>query len=657
MNDKSISQSAANEISRERLLVLISIQNDHEYLVRRGRQIAESRRVEWVVLWVDTGQPIMREDKARLQSSLSLAMEFGARVEVLRSVDALPGVIHYINIHDFNIVLLGSGGGGFIYSWRKRLYQKLIDSGLTPEVIVCTPPKTGRKIQHAQAIVRHYFSGSLLDHMYAIFSAIIATGFAILLAQWLSSGNLVLIYVLAVIIVGLRHGAGPAMTTVALAFLSFDFFLAQPIFGFFPNQQDDIAAMVFLVVIALLCGPAASHLRSQFISLNESNRYTDALRALGQRLTVADTEHSVWLILADELGRVLQTEVTVVSFEGARDQNLNPDSQVQFNPLDWQAIQWSKLHAKVAGRFTDTFDTTAWSFFPVISEGRAIVITAIRFGEDATSLKPYDRDLIAAMLQQSADAWQRIQLTAKLESAHLKSEVEQLRSALLSSVSHDLKSPLAAMIGAAETLNIRDIQLESADRQELSETILQESRRLESYIQNLLDMTRLGHGTLQISRDWVSVDDIIGAALARLKRYFPTILTEYQNDEPAPLLYAQAVLIEQAVYNILENAAKFTPPGKKISIWVEQQINSCLINIEDQGPGIPESLREKIFDMFYAVADGDHKKQNTGMGLAICRGMITAHGGRVSAHAGSGNTGTRFIIELPLDRPLSPELS
>jgi len=501
----------------------------------------------------------------------------------------------------------------------------------------------------------HFFYGSLRDHMYAVFSAIIATGFVILLSQWLSSGNLVLIYVLAVMNVGLRHGAGPAMTTVALAFLSFDFFLAEPIFGFFPTQQDDIAAMVFLVVIALLCGAAASHLRRQFFLLNESNLYTETLRSLGQKLTVANTDRSVWHTLAGELGRVLQTEVCIVTSEGETGPGSCPQPTMPFSQVDWQAIDWASIHAEVTGRFTSILNTSAWTLFPVIQEGKSIAITAIHFGNEVSSLTPYDRDLIDAMLKLTADAWQRIQLTGKLETAHLKTEVEQLRSALLSSVSHDLKSPLSAMIGAAETLNLRNNQLEYVDRQELTDTILQESRRLESYIQNLLDMTRLGHGTLNIKRDWVSVDDIVGGALTRLKRYFPNIATEYHSDESVPLLHAQAVLIEQAVYNILENAAKFTPPGERIRIWVELRADHCLINIEDRGPGILVALREKIFDMFYAVSDGDHKTQNTGMGLAICRGMIVAHGGKVSAHAGSDNTGTRFIIELPLDRPISVE--
>lgn len=586
-----------------------------------------------------------------MQAALALAGELGARTEVLRGFDTYPAIVPFINVHRINIVLVGAGTRRLLNPWRKRLYQKLIDSGLPIEVIVYQPSNKGEYGERLATGAVRLFSSSIREHMYGALAAVLATGFAILLDQWLSSGNLVLIYVLAVIITGLKFGAGPAMTAVVLAFLSFDFFLAQPIFSFFPTQQDDIATMAFLVVIALLCGAAASHLRRQFILLNESNRYTESLRSLGQKLTVVDTERSVWQTLANELGRVLPAEVCIVINEGDEELQVAPEPASPFSPLDRDAISWSKRHAVVAGRFTDTLAASAWTFFPLVRDNTCIAVAAVRFGTEVQNLKPYDRDLIHAMQQQAADAWQRIRLTGRLESAHLKTEVEQLRSALLSSVSHDLKSPLSAMIGAAETLNLHDGQLAASDRQELSDTILQESRRLESYIQNLLDMTRLGHGKLKIDRDWVSVDDIIGAALGRLRRYFPEVQAEYVAAGPAPLIYAQAVLIEQALYNILENAAKFTPPDGIIRIWVGQRDHHCQINIEDQGPGIPESLREKIFDMFYAVAAGDQKHQNTGMGLAICRGMIAAHGGRVTAHAGRDNTGTRFMIELPMDKP------
>jgi two-component system sensor histidine kinase KdpD len=161
-------------------------------------------------------------------------------------------------------------------------------------------------------------------------------------------------------------------------------------------------------------------------------------------------------------------------------------------------------------------------------------------------------------------------------------------------------------------------------------------------------MTRLGHGTLKLERDWVSVADIIGSAKQRLKRFFPHVEVEYQAEEDLPLLFAHAALLEQGLFNILENAAKYSPEGEPVRVSVSHQGKICHIEIEDSGPGIPESLREKVFDMFYVVADGDSKRHNTGMGLAICRGMIGAHGGTVKATSARVGSGSRFIVELPL---------
>jgi two-component system sensor histidine kinase KdpD len=469
-----------------------------------------------------------------------------------------------------------------------------------------------------------------------------------LLTPWLGSGNLVLLYVLAVIGVGLRHGARPALATALLSFLSFNFFLTEPRHTFAVEKQDDISTLIFLSVIALICGPAASRIRRQFLLLKESNRYSEALRALANQLTVADSDTGLWNAVTRELATALQVEcIAVTSGDDGSLQTSHRPSQ-PFNQLDAAAIEWSRKQGAPSGRLTDTLAGSAWSLFPVRHHNKTIAVIMLRFDSTITRLQTYDSDLISAMLQQAADAWQRIHLARDLESARVKTEVEQLRSALLSSVSHDLRSPLSAMMGAAESLQLLDTRLAPQDRHELIDTLLQESRRLDRYIQNLLDMTRLGHGTLKIERDWVAAADIIGSALTRLKRYFPAVRTEFHTLGEPPLLYAHAALVEQALFNILENAARFSPPEEPVTVSLSTVDNTCRIIIEDRGPGIPESVREKIFDMFYVVADGDQKKHNTGMGLAICRGMIGAHGGSVRAEAGSDSKGTRFVVELPL---------
>lgn len=639
---------------QEKLLVLISHRSDHQYLIRVGRQIADKRQIPWMVVWVDTGQAPSQPQLAQVQAAMALARDLGAATETLRGLTTFHTVLPFIREQRINQVLLGAGTRHTLLPWRKRLYQKLIGCDLPLEVTVYAEPG-GTPAIRAEEQTGWASLGDLHGHLWGLAAVSVASLLTVGLQTWLNSGNLVLIYVLGVVAVGLRFGAQPALSTAVLSFLSFNFFLTEPRFTFSVNKQDDLSTLIFLLVIALICGPAASRIRRQFLLLKETNRYSEALRALAQKLAVAGDDAALWQAVTGELGAALQAECVAVMTD--QDNHCVPEPSTPFNHVDNAAIEWSKKQGANSGRLTDTLGASDWTLFPVRQQQRVVAIVLLRFNSAVTSLQTYDRDLINAMLQQAADAWQRLHLTRDLESARVKGEVEQLRSALLSSVSHDLRSPLSAMMGAADSLRVLDAQLTPEDRHDLIDTILQESRRLDRYIQNLLDMTRLGHGTLKIERDWVSAADIIGSALTRLKRYFPGVQTEYRALVEPPLLYAHAALIEQALFNILENAARYSPPEDRIVVSVEAEGNRCRISIEDRGPGIPETLREKIFDMFYVVAEGDQKKNNTGMGLAICRGMIAAHGGSVQALPGSQGKGTRFVVELPIDPACDSETS
>ncbi|WP_447528408.1 sensor histidine kinase [Vreelandella sp. TE19] len=236
-----------------------------------------------------------------------------------------------------------------------------------------------------------------------------------------------------------------------------------------------------------------------------------------------------------------------------------------------------------------------------------------------------------------------------LNASRLAEDQERMRSALLASVSHDLRTPLASIIGAASSLRSLDAQLSPADRQTLLDSVLGESERLERYIQNLLDMTRLGHGELKIERDWVSLDDLITSARKRLTAALSDLtLTQQWQAGSLPLLYVHPALIEQALINVLENAARFSPAGGEI--WISaapsRDRKTLTIAITDQGPGIAPAMRERVFDMFYT--GGDCSLHGSGLGLAICKGMVGAHGGQVYAQSAPHHTGTRMVISLPL---------
>jgi two-component system sensor histidine kinase KdpD len=268
--------------------------------------------------------------------------------------------------------------------------------------------------------------------------------------------------------------------------------------------------------------------------------------------------------------------------------------------------------------------------------------------KDGKPLSDQRRRWLAALSQPLAQALARAQLAQDLEAARLHGETEQLRSALLASVSHDLRTPLTSMRGSIDSLLALGEAIPIEDRRELLEGTRDEAERLDRYIQNLLDMTRLGHGALKLARDWVSPADIVGSALNRLRAVLAPLAVSVKVPAGLPLLYVHAALIEQALVNVLENAARFSPVHGRLLLSAEATSDEILFAVADEGPGIPEQEREKIFDMFYTAARGDRGGQGTGLGLAICQGMVGAHGGRISVGDGLDGRGTCITLHLPL---------
>ncbi|WP_337841815.1 sensor histidine kinase KdpD [Rheinheimera sp.] len=629
---------------QDKLLVLISNRRDHEYLIRAGRRVAEKRQIPWLVVWVDTGALQTPQAQQRLQSAFELARELGAQTDILRGPSTYQMVLPYISDQRINTVLVGAGQKRRWLPWRQPLYQQLIRSGLPLEVSVFRATERDKSAVTPPAAP---LFGQKAGYMFGVLTTALASVVSVGLQTVLPSGNLVLIYVLAVVSCGLKYGARPALFTALLGFVSFNFFLTEPYFTLNVNKGDDVATLVFMLLIGLVCGPAASRIRQQLLLLNAANRRSELQRDFARQLTLVHQQQDLWRCLASQLKQALGCPVHLLYWpdESAA---IEPVPEQPLLALDWAVVDWCRRHQQTAGRFSQTLNASRWTALPLQSDQQTVAVMLVDFPASVAVLRPDEHDLMQSFCQQAVQVWQRLQISSELESSRVKAEMEQLRSALLSSVSHDLRSPLAAMMGSAESLQMLDGQLSPDDRHELLQTILLESQRLDRYIQNLLDMTRLGHGGLKLQRDWVALDDIIASARQRLKRFFPQQELWYQTETDLPLLYVHAALLEQALFNILENAAKYSPPDQAIKIWARANSEQLCIEIEDSGPGIPAALREKVFDMFYVVADGDSKRHNTGMGLAICRGMVGAHGGSVVATAARSGSGSRFVIELPL---------
>ena len=405
--------------------------------------------------------------------------------------------------------------------------------------------------------------------------------------------------------------------------------------------------LVFFLLMAALTGNLATRQRRQLQSLRRTQAETTALLELSRKLTAATDRQAVLSAAMQQFALWSDVEVSLLS--RSRDGIWKVEAGVQrlLNEQERAAADWSWQHGQPAGLGSGTLPNGRWWWWPLVGEEGPLALLGIA-PKDERPLSPERRRLIAALGQPLAQALERAQLAEDLEAARLHGQTEELRSALLASVSHDLRTPLTAMRGSIDSLLALGEQIPLSDRRELLEGTRDEAERLDRYIQNLLDMTRLGHGGLKLARDWVAPADIVASAVQRLRPVLAPLQLELLVPQQLPLLYVHAALIEQALVNVLENAARFSPAQGRLQLAVEADQDELRILVADQGPGIPEAEREKIFDMFYTAARGDRGGQGTGLGLAICQGMVGAHGGRVTVGEGLDGRGACLTLHLPL---------
>lgn len=467
---------------------------------------------------------------------------------------------------------------------------------------------------------------------------------AFLLNRLLPHANLSLVFITGVLVVAARWGLGPSLYAGLMSFLAFNFFFTPPYHTFIVNDDGDVATLLFFLLMAALTGKLAARMHDEMAKNQEGLLRITTLYAFARRMTAAADSDSILRQLTEHLSSLLETSVLALlpDAEGKLVVRSGFPRETAFSlPLERLSAAW-RIDAPPP-------ISPGLIYFTLGTARGPVGLVAIQ----RETLQHAQEELVRALCDQAAIAIERTALVADLETARLVSEREQLRSALLSSVSHDLRTPLASIIGSTSTLLEYGTQLSRKDSRDLLHNVLGEAERLNRYIQNLLDMTRLGQGGLSLDRDWTAFEDILGSALHRLDSALAEIKLSVDLPETLPLLYVHGALIEQALVNLLDNAIRFSPAGGGIRVQAAVEDGRMLIDVIDQGPGIPEGERERIFEMFYSISGSDRRLQGTGLGLAICRGLIGAHGGEVIALEGPEGVGTCMRIALPLQAPES----
>jgi two-component system sensor histidine kinase KdpD len=628
---------------RSRMLVAVDGSGQGETLVRAARRLAERRKAPWTVVTVDNGRA-GADERQRLGKAFDLASRLGAEVKTLRGHNVAEEILAFARDQNVTTLILGRSHNRW-WHFKKSTSRVLLEQAEAFEVTFIPVPRKQRR--RLVQLSSQPFQWS--DYAWAVGSVGAATVISMGLQNVLPLGNLSLIFLTSVLWVAARTGIRPALFTAALSFLTYNFFFTEPRLTFHMADTDELLTVVFFLVIAVTGGNLAGRLRDQVRMLRASNDLSDAHLEFTRRLASAPDITSVQTEAVEVLYKQLKIPLIIAQRSpenGALEVMAQGGDSHSLNNADRSAIDWAIKNGKPSGAFSDTLNSLPWRFEPIEADGEVYGVLGLRV--DGINPEYYRGLAISVYVHQLGLAWFRTRLAANLSESRVAEETERLRSALLSSISHDLRTPLSSMIGSASTLKSMSDRLSDEDRDSLLDSVLGEGERLDRYIRNLLDMTKLGHGTLKIERDWIALTDILSSALRRTRNLMSKVRVEREVQENLPLLFVHPALIEQALVNVLENAAKFAPDGSTLSIQARQSGDELILAISDEGPGIPEGQRDQVFDMFFTGGEGDRGPHGSGLGLAICHGMIAAHGGRIRALAGPDGQGATIEMALPL---------
>jgi len=642
--------------ARGRILVCIGADQQAEQLVRLGKRIADRRQLPWTTLHVQTSraEELRESQREYLQAAFTLAEQLGARAESINGSGIASEVLAYAATQNVTEIVVGRS--------RRRLAQlrlrpalawALLERGNDFEITVASQADDARAKDTSsteRSVIRPLHIRPYAESAIAV---ALATGVAWILDQYLGIGDVSLVYLFAVLIAAIRHGLLPGLFASVLASLAFNFFFTDPRFTLQVTSPDNLLSILFFLLVSVIGGNLAARLRAQIRITRESAEQSGLLFDFSRRIAGAVSAEDLLRATCQYLTETLDFES--IALRAYRDAGLGDPIGVTEPPalidIDRGAAEWAAAHGEPAGSGTGTLPASWWLFAPLGTAQRPIAVIGLNLGAKRASLTPEQRRLFFSMRDQAATALERILLTEDVKRAQLISESDRLRSALLSSVSHDLRTPLASIIGSASGLKELGDNASPAARRELTTTILEEAQRLNRFVQNLLDMTRLGHGALTPRSDWCDLRELIGRARARLDQPLHEHRLEVTIATDAEIVYADPALLEQVIVNVLDNAAKFSPPGSRVDIAASVLADDIVIAVTDEGPGIPPAERERVFDMFYRVRHRDQRRPGTGLGLAICKGFVEAMGGHIAVRAGREGHGTRIEISLPRREP------
>lgn len=636
----------------ETIMVCVNMKPRGPRLIRAARQMAADLHAKWIAVYVQIPRHLRlpQAERDRLVQTMRLAEQLGAETVTLSGENVAQELLSYARSRNATKIILGKPVRS---RWKEWIFgsvvSKLIHQSGEIDIYVITG-----EAGEGQPLVRRSLrrTSGMSWYAYAVLGVLMATVIAWGMFPYFASANLIMMYLIAVIVVAIRYGRGPSVLASVLSVATFDFFFVPPYFSFAVSDIQYLLTFGIMLVVALVISGLAVRMRGQATLARDSERRTGVLYAMSRDLATHRGTGMLAQLAAQHLRDVFDAQVAIflADVEGRVHLQRSEGLFFELDPQESGVAQWVFDHHERAGLGTETLSGASALYMPLLGSAGGIGVVAVRPTDTNRLLDPEQLHLLESLVNQTALAIERTRLSEEAQQARIRVETERMRNAILSSVSHDLRTPLAAIIGAASSLAEERGKLDSVARRELSGSIHREAGRLDRLLKNLLDMTRIEAGAVQLAKEWHPVDEIVGAALARLEGQLSahTINTRFPAD--LPLLLIDGVLLEQVVINLVENAAKYASPGTAIDLSGSVGDREVIVEVADRGPGIPSGEESRIFDKFYRAKSAGGG--GVGLGLTICRGIIEAHGGRILAkNRPGGGALFRFTLPLPDRQP------
>lgn len=638
--------------TRDRIMACISPSPLMPRLVRTAQRIAERRRAPWIAIYIETPahDRLSDKEKTQINRALTLAEEFGAEVVTVAG-SSVPGEIirqaRQRNVTE--IVVARSHRSRLVNRLRGTLTDRLVELGDGINIHVITGSSDAESWFE---VMRDRLAGaSLAGLVPAAAIAFGVTGLVKLAEAWLPDSSIPLLILVGVLFSSLRYGHSAAVLSSMVAVLGYNFLFLQPLYTFTIANAENIYTFFVFLAVALITSNLTARIRAQAEAARIREARTASLYDFSRMVTGAAAEDDIlWAVVHHVAATSKAQSLVLMPEDGRLSIRAAYPPEDQIDDKAKIAADWAWEKGEPSGRGTGTLPSSDWLFLPLRTAERKLGALGIRFPDDRPALGPDERRLLDALAGQAALAIERSLLNRDVEEARVSAETEKLRSALLSSISHDLRTPLASIIGGVSSLMNFGGQIDEGGRKELLQTVRDEAERLNRFVGNLLDMTRIEAGAMRPKLDWTDPEEIVATAVKRAAPLTQGHDIRIRIDPAMPLLRVDYILIEQVLINLLDNAAKYSPKGSVIDLRLRHDASHAILTVTDSGSGIPAGELEQVFDMFYRVKAGDRQVAGTGLGLSICRSILKAHGGEIRAESPvADGSGTRMIVRLPLE--------